>query len=106
LLKIIRRLAWAAAHDIEREGSGMVQVHRYSLALIYLILGVAGMFIGYRWSVGGSILGTLLGAVAASGVAIMLNTPERMEAAFYGIQACAVSLTLIFLIVTFWGVRL
>ncbi len=84
----------------------MVQVYRYGLALIYLIFCVSGLIIGYRWGIGGSILGALLGAVAASGVAIVLNTPERMESALYGILACAVSLTLIYLIVAFWGVRL
>lgn len=42
----------------------------------------------------------------ASGVAIALNTPERMEAAVYAILSVVLIVGLIWLIVTFWGVRI
>jgi hypothetical protein len=84
----------------------MVRLYWYGLAIIYFACCITGMLLGYTWGIGGSILGIVLGAMAASGVAIALNTPERMEAAFYGILSIVFVTGLIWLIVTFWGVRL
>jgi hypothetical protein len=84
----------------------MVRLYRYGLATIYLACCGAGMMLGYTWGIGGSILGMVLGAMLASGVAITLNTPERMEAALYAILSVVFLIGLVWLIVTFWGVRL
>mmetsp|Transcript_3618 Transcript_3618/g.6634 ORF Transcript_3618/g.6634 Transcript_3618/m.6634 type:complete len:86 (-) Transcript_3618:209-466(-) len=85
----------------------MVRVYWYSLAVIYLTFAVFGAALGYgQWGVGGAILGAVLGGMIASGVAIVLNTPERMEAAIYIVLALLFLTLLVWLIVTFWGVRL
>lgn len=84
----------------------MVRLYWYGLAIIYMAACGAGMILGYTWGIGGSILGVVLGAMAASGIALALNTPERMEAAIYGIVSVAFIVGLVWLIVTFWGVRI
>ena len=84
----------------------MVRFYRYGLTFIYLSCCTLGMILGYTWGIGGSILGIVLGAMAAAGVSLVLNTPERMETAFYAILSVAVVIGLIWLIVAFWGVRL
>ncbi len=84
----------------------MVRFYWYGLTVIYLTCCVVGMFLGYTWGIGGSILGVVLGGMAASGVAIFLNTPERMENAFYAVLSLATVVGLVWLIVTYWGVRL
>jgi hypothetical protein len=84
----------------------MVRLYWYGLAIIYMATCGAGMILGYTWGIGGSILGVVLGAMAASGIALALNTPERMEAAIYGIVSVALIVGLVWLIVTFWGVRI
>ena len=83
-----------------------MRLYRYGLATIYLACCAAGMILGYNWGIGGSILGLVLGAMVASGVAITLNTPERMEAALYAILSVVFLVGLVWLIVTFWGVRI
>ncbi len=83
----------------------MARLYWYGLAIIYLTCGVTGMILGYTWGIGGSILGVLLGGMVASFVALALNTPERMEAAFYAIVSVIAVIALVYLIVTFWGVR-
>ncbi len=84
----------------------MVRFYWYGLTVIYLTCCVVGMFLGYTWGIGGSILGVVLGGMAASGVAMFLNTPERMENAFYAVLSLATVVGLVWLIVTYWGVRL
>jgi hypothetical protein len=84
----------------------MVRLYRYGLAVMYLACCGVGLALGYRWGIGGSILGMVLGAMLASLVAANLNTPERMEAALYAIFSVVFITALIWLIVTFWGVRL
>jgi hypothetical protein len=84
----------------------MVRLYWYGLAIIYLSACVTGMILGYTWGIGGSILGIVLGAMVASGIAMALNTPERMEAAVYAILSVVFITGLVWLIVTFWGVRL
>ncbi|MBF9049328.1 hypothetical protein GTA62_02175 [Roseobacter sp. HKCCD9010] len=84
----------------------MASVYRVGLTLIFLCCCVAGMILGYTWGIGGSILGVVLGAMLASVIALMLNTPERMETAFYSILTLIFIATTIYLIITFWGVRL
>ncbi|QXT39181.1 hypothetical protein [Gymnodinialimonas ceratoperidinii] len=77
------------------------------MAVIYLTFAVFGAALGYgQWGVGGAILGAVLGGMIASGVAIVLNTPERMEAAIYIVLALLFLTLLVWLIITFWGVRL
>ncbi len=84
----------------------MTGVYRVGLTFIYLACCAAGMILGYTWGIGGSILGVVLGGMVASVVALMLNTPERMEMAFYSILVVALIAGTIYLIVAFWGVRL
>lgn len=84
----------------------MVRLYWYGLAVIYLACCITGMILGYTWGIGGSILGVVLGGMLASAVALALNTPERMEAAFYGIVSVAAIVLIVYLIVVFWGVRL
>jgi fructose-specific phosphotransferase system IIC component len=85
----------------------MVRVYWYSLAIIYLACAVMGAALFYQfWGVGGGILGAVMGGMVASGVAIVLNTPERMEAAIYTVMALLILTLLIWLIISFWGVRL
>lgn len=84
----------------------MVRLYRYGLAVMYLACCGAGLVLGYTWGIGGSILGMVLGAMLASVAAARLNTPERMEAALYAIFSVVFITALIWMIVTFWGVRL
>lgn len=85
----------------------MVRVYWYSLTLIYLVCAIAGAALCYtQWGVGGAILGAVMGGMVASGVAIILNTPERMESAIYIVLALLFMTLLVWLIVTFWGVRI
>ncbi|AHM02639.1 hypothetical protein roselon_00182 [Roseibacterium elongatum DSM 19469] len=84
----------------------MVRFYWYGLTFIYLSCCITGMVLGYHWGVGGSILGIVMGAMVAAAVALVLNSPERMEAAIYGVLSIAVVIALVWLIVTFWGVRL
>lgn len=84
----------------------MVRIYRFGLAFIYLTCCTIGLVLGYTWGIGGSILGVVLGGVAASVVALMLNTPERMEMAFYSILAVALLTGTVYLIIAFWGVRI
>lgn len=84
----------------------MERLYWYGLASIYMACCVVGMILGYHWGIGGSILGVVVGAMMASGVAIALNTPERMEAAVYAILSVVLIVGLVWLIVTFWGVRI
>lgn len=84
----------------------MVRLYWYSLAAIYLAALAVGLVLGYTWGIGGSILGMVLGGMVASGIAVVLNTPERMEAAIYAVLAMLFFVLLVWLIVTFWGVRI
>jgi hypothetical protein len=84
----------------------MVRLYWYGLAVIYTASCATGMTLGYTWGIGGSILGIVLGAMVASGIAMALNSPERMEAAVYGFLSLAFVIGLVWLIVTFWGVRI
>ena len=64
----------------------MVRLYWYGLAVIYMAACASR---DDPWAIlGGSAdqsLGVVLGGMAASGIAMALNTPERMEAAVYGI---------------------
>ena len=84
----------------------MVRFYWYGLTLIYLTCCVTGMILGYGWGIGGSILGVVIGAMLAAGVSTVLNTPERMETAFYAVLSVSFIVVVSWLIVTFWGVRL
>jgi len=84
----------------------MINIYRFGLTFIYVAFCGTGLVLGYSWGVGGSILGFALGAMIASMVSVLVNTPERMEAAFYSILAILFVSFLIYLIVSFWGVRL
>lgn len=84
----------------------MVRLYWYGLAVIYLAFCVTGMILGYTWGIGGSILGVVIGAMLATGVAMAVNTPARMEAALYGVLSIAVIAGTVWMIVIFWGVRI
>lgn len=85
----------------------MARLYWYGLTFIYLTCSLVGLAFGYAtWGIGGGILGAVLGAMAAAAVALVLNTPERMENAVYGILSVIVACGIVYLIVTFWGVRL
>lgn len=85
----------------------MVRVYWYSLAIIYVACALLGAALCYQlWGLGGGILGAVLGGMLASGIAIVLNTPERMEVAIYSVLAVSIVTLLVWLIVAFWGVRL
>lgn len=85
----------------------MVRVYWYSLAVIYLACALVGATLCYQlWGVGGAILGAVAGGMVASGVAIVLNTPERMETAIYFVLALLFLTLLVWSIVSFWGVWL
>lgn len=83
----------------------MTRVYWYGMAIIYLACCGTGMILGYHWGIGGSILGMVLGGMVASMVAMVLNTPERMETALYVLLSIMAVTGLIYLIVTLWGVR-
>ena len=84
----------------------MVRFYWYGLTFIYLTCCVAGVILGYTWGIGGSILGVVLGGMAAAGISLFLNTPERMENAFYAVLSVTFIVVVSWLIITFWGVRL
>jgi hypothetical protein len=84
----------------------MARLYWYGLAVIFLACCSTGMIMGYAWGIGGSILGVVLGAMAASGIAMALNTPEKMEAAVYSVLGVGFTVLLVYLIVAFWGVRI
>ncbi len=85
----------------------MVRLYWYSLTAIYIACAIAGAAMCYGlWGIGGAILGAVAGGMVASGVAIVLNTPERMEAAIYIVLALLFLTLLVWLIITFWGVRI
>lgn len=83
----------------------MARVYFYGMAIIYIACCGTGLILGYQWGIGGSILGMVVGAMAASMIALVINTPERMEAALYILLSVIAVSGLVFLIVTFWGVR-
>ena len=84
----------------------MARLYWYGLTLIYLTCASVGLLLSYStWGIGGALLGIILGAMAAAGVALILNTPEKMENAVYGILSVLVAFGIVYLIVTFWGVR-
>jgi hypothetical protein len=97
--------AWPATRVDDGQGQAMARIYWYGLAVIYAACCVTGMILGYTWGIGGSILGMLMGAMVASVIALALNSPERMEAAIYTILSVVAVAALIYLIVTFWGVR-
>ena len=85
----------------------MVRLYWYSLTLIYVSCAIVGAAMGYgQWGIGGAILCAVVGGIVAAGVAIVLNTPERMEAAIYIVLALLFLTLLVWLIITFWGVRI
>ena len=84
----------------------MTRLYWYSLAIIFLSCCGAGLIIGYAFGIGGSILGCVLGAMVASGVAMALNTPQKMEAAVYSVLGVGTVVVLIYLIISLWGVRI
>ncbi|MFT6931757.1 MAG: hypothetical protein ACJAXT_000449 [Paracoccaceae bacterium] len=84
----------------------MTTFYRLGLILIYMTLCGIGGVLGYYWGIGGSILGVAIGAAIGTVIAINLNTPEKMENAFYSIVVLLLAALTIYLIVRFWGVLL
>ena len=84
----------------------MTTFYRLGLILIYMTLCGIGVVLGYYWGIGGSILGVAIGAAIGTVIAINLNTPEKLENAFYSIVMLLLAALTIYLIVRFWGVLL
>ncbi|WP_146636197.1 hypothetical protein [Nioella nitratireducens] len=80
----------------------------YRLWMVAVFLGLigVGVWLGYTWGIGGSILGAVIGTVLAGMVMMVLNTPEKLEAAIYTTLGFTFLALLIYAIIAFWGVRL
>mgnify|MGYP003654965893 FL=1 len=79
--------------------------YRVWMTVVFLALMGAGLWIGYTWGIGGSILGAVLGLVLAGMVMMVLNTPEKLEGAIYTTLGIAFVGAVIYAIIAFWGVR-
>ncbi len=80
--------------------------YRAWMTIVFLLLAAIGVWIGYTWGIGGSILGAVIGTILAGMVMMVLNTPEKLEGAIYTTLAIAFVGLVIYLIFAFWGVRL
>jgi len=79
--------------------------YRAWMTVVFLALMGAGLWIGYTWGIGGSILGAAIGLVLAGMVMMVLNTPEKLEGAIYTTLGIAFVGAVIYAIIAFWGVR-
>jgi len=86
--------------------SGMVGFYRLWMISVFLLMIGLGVWLGYTWGIGGSILGAVIGTLVAGTVMMVLNTPEKLEAAIYTTLGIGFVVLLIYLIIAFWGVRL
>lgn len=85
---------------------GLVGFYRLWMVSVFLVMIGLGVWLGYTWGIGGSILGAVIGTFAAGTVMMVLNTPEKLEAAIYTTLGIGFVALLIYLIIAFWGVRL
>ncbi len=84
----------------------LVGFYRAWMTTVFLVFIGLGVYFGYTFGVGGSILGAVMGLLIAGMIMIFLNTPEKLEAAIYTTLAVGCVILVIYLIVAFWGVRL
>lgn len=94
-----------ADQQIQTNRPVLTGFYRAWMAVVFVILALVGMWLGYTWGIGGSILGGVLGLLLASMVMLVLNTPEKLEGAIYTTLAIAFVGLVIYLIIAFWGVR-
>ena len=73
---------------------------------VFIVMIGLGVWLGYTWGIGGSILGAVLGVFIAGMIMMVLNTPEKLEAAIYTTLGIGFVGMLIYLIIAFWGVRI
>ena len=84
----------------------LVGFYRLWMISVFLVMIGIGLWLGYTWGIGGSILGAVIGTLAAGMVMLVLNTPEKLEAAIYTTLGIGFVGLIIYLIIAFWGVRL
>lgn len=84
----------------------LVGVYRVWVVAVFVSFAALGMWLGYTWGIGGSILGIVIGMMLAGMVMMVLNTPEKLEAAIYTTLGIAFVGLIIYLIIAYWGVRL
>lgn len=77
----------------------MLRMYWYGLTAIYVAFCVVGLIAGSGFGAGAALLGVGAGALLASGVATLLNTPERMENAFFSILSVSFIAALVWLLV-------
>ena len=80
--------------------------YRMWMITVFIVMIGLGVWLGYTWGIGGSILGAVLGVVIAGMIMMVLNTPEKLEAAIYTTLGIGFVGMLIYLIIAFWGVRI
>ena len=80
--------------------------YRAWMTVVFLVLIGLGLWLGYTWGIGGSILGAVIGALLSGMVMMLLNTPEKLEGAIYSTLGLALVGLVIYLIIAFWGVRI
>ena len=80
--------------------------YRLWMITVFMVMIGMGVWLGYTWGIGGSILGAVLGIFLAGMVMMVLNTPEKLEAAIYTTLGIGFVGMLIYMIIAFWGVRL
>ena len=83
----------------------LVGVYRVWVISVFVSFIALGMWLGYTWGIGGSILGIVLGTLLAGMVMMVLNTPEKLETAIYTTLGIAFIGLVIYLIIAYWGVR-
>jgi len=84
----------------------LVGFYRLWMVSVFLVMIGLGVWLGYTWGIGGSILGSVIGMLVAGVVMMVLNTPEKLERAIYTTLGIGFVGLLIYLIIAFWGVRL
>jgi len=84
----------------------LVGFYRLWMVSVFLVLIGLGVWLGYTWGIGGSILGAVVGILVAGTVMMVLNTPEKLETAIYTTLGIGFVGLLIYLIISFWGVRI
>lgn len=84
----------------------LVGVYRVWVVAVFVSFAALGIWLGYTWGIGGSILGIVVGIMLAGMVMMVLNTPEKLEAAIYTTLGIAFVGLIIYLIIAYWGVRL
>lgn len=80
--------------------------YRMWMITVFIVMIGLGVWLGYTWGIGGSILGAVLGVFIAGMIMMVLNTPEKLEAAIYTTLGIGFVGMLIYLIIAFWGVRI